>query len=66
MVPAEVGDSSMVPAEVGDSSMVPAEVGDPSMVPAEVIDDERNIRIIAAADILFFNVIICCIRFVLK
>jgi len=30
------------------------------------MDDERNIRIIAAADILFFHVLICCIRFLLK
>jgi hypothetical protein len=66
VVPAEWGDPTIVPAEWGDSTMVPAGWEDSAMVPAEVMDDERNIRIITAADILFFRVIIYCIRFLLK
>jgi hypothetical protein len=36
------------------------------MVPAEMMDDEKIIRIIAAANISFFHGLMCSIRFLFK
>jgi hypothetical protein len=57
------GDPTIVPAGTEDPAAVSAERRGAMEVSAEVIDAERNIRIIAAADILYFHVIICYIRF---